>query len=172
MTFGYLWTLLGCMCGTIDSGPCIRWILGFGIKNGYDIHHLWCWVGLCICESVVVFHPSRCEVTVWGSMLWFEQWLEWWRWLIPSWHVVLESAQDRIFGIDTPRQHMPPRVRYGTACLLIKNTIGSLSCSVGWGMASYFVTNFVNRLSHMVQEGTFVRETLALQSGDRLFGKP
>jgi hypothetical protein len=24
------------MCGTIDSGSCIRWVLGFGIKTGYD----------------------------------------------------------------------------------------------------------------------------------------
>jgi hypothetical protein len=43
-------------------------------------------------------------------MLWFEQWLEWWRWLIPSRHVVLESAKDRILGVDTSEQHVPPRV--------------------------------------------------------------
>jgi hypothetical protein len=36
MTFGYLWTLLGCMCGATDPGSCIRWVLGFGIKTGYD----------------------------------------------------------------------------------------------------------------------------------------
>jgi hypothetical protein len=24
------------MCGTIDPGTCIRWVLGFGIKTGYD----------------------------------------------------------------------------------------------------------------------------------------
>jgi hypothetical protein len=127
-------------------------------------HPLWCWVGLCLCESVVVFHPSRCEVTVWGSMLWFEQWLEWWWWLIPSWQVVLESAKDWILGVDTPGQHVPPRVWYGTTCLLIRNTIGSVSCLVGCWMASYFVTYFVNRLSHMVEEGMFVWETLALQA--------
>jgi hypothetical protein len=82
-------------------------------------------------------------------MLWFEQW---WRWLIPSWHVVLESAKDRILGVDTPRQHMPPRVRYGMTCLLIRNAIGCVSCSVEWGLASYFV----KCLTHMVQEGPFV----------------
>jgi hypothetical protein len=27
-------------------------------------------------------------------VLWFEQWLEWWRWLIPPWHVLLESTKD------------------------------------------------------------------------------
>jgi hypothetical protein len=63
-------------------------------------------------------------------MLWFEQWLEWWRWLILSWHVVLESAKDRIFGVDTLGQHVPPRVRYGTNYLLIRNGIGCVSYSV------------------------------------------
>jgi hypothetical protein len=48
-------------------------------------------------------------------MIWFEQLLEWWRWLIPSWHVVLKSAKDQILGLDTPGQHVPPRVRYGAA---------------------------------------------------------
>jgi hypothetical protein len=61
-------------------------------------------------------------------MLWFEQWLEWWGWLIPSWHVVLESAKDRTLGVDTPGQHVPPRVRNGAACLLIRNTICYVSC--------------------------------------------
>jgi hypothetical protein len=36
VTFGYVWTLLGRRCGTIDLGSCIRWVLGFGIKTGYD----------------------------------------------------------------------------------------------------------------------------------------
>jgi hypothetical protein len=128
-------------------------------------HPLWCWVGLCLGESVVVFHPSICELPVWGSMLWFEQWLEWWRWLIPSWHVVLESSKNLILGVDTPREHVAPRVQYGMACLLSRNIIGSVSCSVEWGMASYFMTYFVNRLFHMVEEGMFVREIIALQAG-------
>jgi hypothetical protein len=46
---------------------------------------------------------------------------------------LLESPTDRILGVDTPRQHMPPYVRYGIACLLIRNTIGCVSCSVEWG---------------------------------------
>jgi hypothetical protein len=98
-------------------------------------------------------------------MLWFEKWLEWWRRLIPSCHMVLESAKDRILGVDTPRQHVPPHVQYGMACLLIRNTIDSVSSLVEWGMASYFVTYFVKRLTHMVQERSFVGETLALQVG-------
>jgi hypothetical protein len=73
-------------------------------------------------------------------MLWFEQQLEGWRWLIPSWHVVLESAKDRILGVDTLGQHVPPRVQYGTACLLIRYAIGYVSCSVEWGCALFFVS--------------------------------
>jgi hypothetical protein len=63
-------------------------------------------------------------------MLWFEQWLEWWRWLVSLRHVVLKSAKDRILGVDTQGQHVPPRVWYGTAGLLIRNAIGCVSCSV------------------------------------------
>jgi hypothetical protein len=32
------------------------------------------------------------------------------------WLVVLESAKDQVLGVDTPRQHVSPRVRYGMAC--------------------------------------------------------
>jgi hypothetical protein len=32
------------------------------------------------------------------------------------WIVMLESAKDRIMGVDTPEQHVPPRVRYETTC--------------------------------------------------------
>jgi hypothetical protein len=140
------------------------------ISDVQVFHPLWCWVGLCLCESVVVFHPSRYELTVCESMLWFEQRLEWWIWLIPSCHVVLESGKDWILGVDPPEQHVPLRVWYGMTCLLIRNDIGCVSCSVEWGMASYFVTYFVNRLIHMVQKGTFVRETLTLQAGTVCFG--
>jgi hypothetical protein len=66
-------------------------------------------------------------------MLWFEQQLEWWRWLILSWHVVLEFAKDRILGVDTPGQHVPPRVQYEMTYLLISDAIGCVSCSVEWG---------------------------------------
>jgi hypothetical protein len=49
------------------------------------------------------------------------------------WFIMLESAKDQIIGVDTLGQHMPPWIRYGTACLLIRNTIGCVSCSVEWG---------------------------------------
>jgi hypothetical protein len=85
------------------------------------------------------------------------------------WFDMLKFAKDRILGVDPPEQHVPPCVRYETTCLLIINTIGCVSCSIEWGwhhtLRSYFVTYFVNRLNHMVQEGMFVRKTLALQAG-------
>jgi hypothetical protein len=49
------------------------------------------------------------------------------------WLVMLESAKDRVLGVDTPGQHVPPHVRYGTASLLIRYAIGCVSCSVEWG---------------------------------------
>jgi hypothetical protein len=33
-----------------------------------------------------------------------------------TWIVTLESAKDRILGVDTPGQHAPPCVQYGTSC--------------------------------------------------------
>jgi hypothetical protein len=48
------------------------------------------------------------------------------------WIIMLESANDRIIGVDPPG-HVPPHVRYGTACLLIRYAIGCVSCSVEWG---------------------------------------
>jgi hypothetical protein len=38
------------------------------------------------------------------------------------WFVTLESAKDRVL----------PRVWYGTACLLIRYAMGSVSCSDEW----------------------------------------
>jgi hypothetical protein len=49
------------------------------------------------------------------------------------WLVMLESAKDRILGVDTLGQHVPPRVWYGMACLLIRYAIDCVSCSVEWG---------------------------------------
>jgi hypothetical protein len=48
------------------------------------------------------------------------------------WLVMLGSAKDRILGVDPLGQHVPPRVRYGTPCLLISYAIGCVSCSVEW----------------------------------------
>jgi hypothetical protein len=49
------------------------------------------------------------------------------------WFVMLESAKDRVLGVDTLRQQVPPHVRYGTACLLIRDVVGCESCLEVWG---------------------------------------
>jgi hypothetical protein len=90
------------------------------------------------------------------------------------WFVMLESAKDRILGVDTSGQHVSPRVRYGMTCLLTRYAISCVSCSIEWGwhhtLWSIFVTYFVNWLNHKVQEGIFVWETLALQAGTIYLG--
>jgi hypothetical protein len=48
------------------------------------------------------------------------------------WFVMLKSAKDRVIGVDTLGQQVPPRVRYGTACLLIRDAVGSVPCSDEW----------------------------------------
>jgi hypothetical protein len=48
------------------------------------------------------------------------------------WFVMLGSAKDRVIGVDTPGQQVPPRVQYGTACLLIRDVVGSVPCSDEW----------------------------------------
>jgi hypothetical protein len=45
------------------------------------------------------------------------------------WFVMLEFAKDRVLGVDTSGQQVPPRVQYGTACLLIRDTVESVPCS-------------------------------------------
>jgi hypothetical protein len=86
------------------------------------------------------------------------------------WLVMLESAKDWIFGVDTPGQHVPPHVHYGIAYLLIRYVVGYVSCSIEWGwhhtLWSVFVTFFVNCLNHMVQEGLFCAGNLSTTSGD------
>jgi hypothetical protein len=48
------------------------------------------------------------------------------------WFVMLECAKDRVIGVDTPGQQVSPHVQYGTACLLIRDDVGSVSCSDEW----------------------------------------
>jgi hypothetical protein len=49
------------------------------------------------------------------------------------WFVMLESAKDRVLGVDTPGQQVPPHVWYGMACLLIRDVVDCESCSAVWG---------------------------------------
>jgi hypothetical protein len=44
-----------------------------------------------------------------------------------------------------------PRVQYGTACLLIRDAVGSVHCMVEWEIS------LVTRLGHTVQEGSWYR---------------
>jgi hypothetical protein len=76
--------------------------------------------------------------------------------------VVLESAKDRFLGVDTSGQHAPPHFRYGAACLLIRNTIGSVLLG-GMGIGMVILP------AHLVQERP-VGETLAVKM--RHVGKP
>jgi hypothetical protein len=48
------------------------------------------------------------------------------------WFVMLESAKNRVIGVDTVGQEVSPRVRYGTAYLLIRDAVGSVPCSDEW----------------------------------------
>jgi hypothetical protein len=48
------------------------------------------------------------------------------------WFVMLESAKDRVIGVDTLGQQVPPHVPYGTTCLQIKYVVGSIPCSDEW----------------------------------------
>jgi hypothetical protein len=48
------------------------------------------------------------------------------------WFVMLECAKNRVIGVDAPGQQVLPCVWYGTACLLIRDAVGSVSCSDEW----------------------------------------
>jgi hypothetical protein len=48
------------------------------------------------------------------------------------WSVMLKSAKDQVIGVDTPGQQVSPRVRYETACLLIRDVVGSVPYSDEW----------------------------------------
>jgi hypothetical protein len=48
------------------------------------------------------------------------------------WFVMLESAKHRVIEVDTPGQQVLPCVRYGTACLLIRDVMERVPCSDEW----------------------------------------
>jgi hypothetical protein len=102
--------------------------------------------GLCYCYEIWSSIHRDVRWLWWGSMLWFELWLEWWRRVMPSQHVELESAKDRILGVDTLGQHVLPRVQYGTACWLIREAL--VSCLVGCAVLVWWYLQ-----GHKVEEG-------------------
>jgi hypothetical protein len=76
------------------------------------------------------------------------------------WFVMLESTKDRVIGVDTLGQQVLPRVRYGTACLLIRNVVGSVPCSDEWEFG--VVTHPGSHDARGVVVPRLPRETLAL----------
>jgi hypothetical protein len=48
------------------------------------------------------------------------------------WFVMHESTKNRVIGVNNAGQHVPPCVRYGTTCLLIRDAMRSVSCSDEW----------------------------------------
>jgi hypothetical protein len=48
------------------------------------------------------------------------------------WFVILESAKDRVIGVDTLGQQVLSRVRYEITCPLIRDAGGSVPCSDEW----------------------------------------
>jgi hypothetical protein len=72
------------------------------------------------------------------------------------WLVMLESAKDRILGVDTPGQHVPSsRIWYGTTCLLIRDVVGRVPCSDEWEVTWSFAQ------AHVVQDGSWYHNYLS-----------
>jgi hypothetical protein len=76
------------------------------------------------------------------------------------WFVMLESAKDRVIGVDTLGQQVPPHVRYGMACLLIRDVVGSVPCSDEWEIG--VVTRPGSHGARGAMVSRLPRETLAL----------
>jgi hypothetical protein len=51
------------------------------------------------------------------------------------WFVMLEYAKEQVLEVDPPGQQLPPPVRFGTACLLIRADKGCESSLAVWGKA-------------------------------------
>jgi hypothetical protein len=81
----------------------------------------------------------------WDLMLWFDQSLERWRRLQPSQFAVSHA---RICWGPSLRSRHPRTTgaamcRYGTACLLIRDVVGSVPCSDEWeiGVVTHLVSH-------------------------------
>jgi hypothetical protein len=48
------------------------------------------------------------------------------------WLVMFNSAKDRVLGVDTLEQHVSPCVRYGIACLIIRDAVENVPCLDKW----------------------------------------
>ncbi len=132
-------------------GICV-WVvlLSPAVMSVVQVFHLiWCWVWLVSLWECLVSHLLRCDLTMvrFDVVIWARfGMVETVEFRQVMWFVMLESAKDRILGVDTLGQHVPPCVRYGTACLLIMNAIDCMSCSDEWGWASFLVSNMWHTL--------------------------
>jgi hypothetical protein len=75
------------------------------------------------------------------------------------WLVLLEYAKDQVIGVDTLGQQVPPCVRYGMACLLIRDAVGSVPCSDEWEFG--IVTRIGSHGARGAVVPRLLRETLA-----------
>jgi hypothetical protein len=73
---------------------------------------------------------------------------------------MLKYAKDRVIGVDTPGQQVPPRIRYETSCLLIRDAVGSVSYSDEWKFG--VVTHPDSHGARGVVVPRLPRETLAM----------
>jgi hypothetical protein len=73
---------------------------------------------------------------------------------------MLESAKDRVIGVDTLGQQVSSRVRYGTACLLIRDIVRGVPCSDEWEFG--VVTHLGSHGGRGAMVPRIPRETLAL----------
>jgi hypothetical protein len=76
------------------------------------------------------------------------------------WFVLLESAKNRVIGLGTLGQQVSPRVRYGTACLIIRDDVRSVPCSDEWEFG--VVTHLGSHGARAAVVPRLLRETLAL----------
>jgi hypothetical protein len=117
---------------------------------------LWCWIwlGLSV-DSVglpsVVMWGDRGEIRCYGlSKVWnIGEGCD----LHDLWFIMLEYAKDRFLGVDTPGQQVSPRVRYGMACLLIRDVARGVPCS------DECEFGVVPRLGSHAASGAFVPQT-------------
>jgi hypothetical protein len=125
----------------------------------------WCWVWLVLLLRVLVFHPLWCEVTVLGVDVVIWAWVglvEMVGFCQVMWVIMLKSAKDQVLGVDTPGKQVLPRVRFGTACLLIRNVVGCDSCSAVLGKTQDVIW------STRCKRGSSHEETLALLVGPKV----
>jgi hypothetical protein len=76
------------------------------------------------------------------------------------WFIMLKSAKDQVLGVDTPGQQVSARVRYRTACLLIRDVVGRVCCSDGWEI--FIVTLPGSHGARGAMVPLLPRETLAM----------